>query len=62
MTEEEMIKEVEERVRKELEGKIDPDMFGYIHAFEQMKKEILLEEYGIFYQTSREKDTDCSRD
>lgn len=41
MSEKEIIKEVEKRVKKELEGKIDSNMFGYIHLFEQRKKKKL---------------------
>lgn len=50
----EIIKAVEERVKKELEGKVNPDMFGYIHIFENRKKEILKQEYGINITTTRE--------
>ncbi|MBR6033640.1 MAG: hypothetical protein IKP28_02725 [Clostridia bacterium] len=62
MNEKEIIKEVEDRVRKELEEKLNPNMFGYIHIFEQRKKEILEKEYGITFQTSREKNTSCNID
>lgn len=62
MNEKEIIKEVESRVKKELEGKVDPSMFGYIHVFEQRKKEILEKEYGIIFYTSREKNKGCSID
>lgn len=62
MNKEEIIKEVENRVKKELEGKLDPNMFGYIHVFEQRKKEILKEEYGITFYTSREKNRSCNID
>lgn len=55
MTREEIIKKVEERVQKELEGKVEPEMLGYVHIFEDRKKEILKEEYGIEYQTLEEK-------
>ena len=60
--EEEIIKNVEERVRKELEGKYDPDMLGYIHIFEKRKQEILKEEYGIEYETTRDRDIEESVD
>lgn len=53
--ENEIIEIVEERVRKELEEKIDINMLGYIHMFEKRKKEILRDEYGIEFKTSREK-------
>ena len=56
MVNEEIIKEVEERVKKELEGKYDPGMFGYIHILESRMKEILKNDYGINFETSREKD------
>ena len=61
---EKIIEEVENRVKKELEleGMINPDMFGYIHVFEQRKKEILEKEYGIIFQTSREKNKSCTID
>ena len=39
---------------EELEGKVNPDMFGYIHIFEDRKKEILEQEYGIIITTIRE--------
>ena len=55
MNDKEIIREVEERVKKELEGKLDSNMFGYIHIFEQRKKEILEKEYGIVFHTLREK-------
>ena len=54
MSRDEIIKAVEERVKKELEGKVNPDMFGYIHIFEDRKKEILEQEYGIIITTIRE--------
>lgn len=54
MSRDEIIKAVEERVKKELEGKVNPDMFGYIHIFEDRKKEILEQEYGIIITTTRE--------
>ena len=62
MNEQEIIKEVEERVKKELEGKVDINMLGYIHIFEARKKEILEKEYGIKFETSREKDYGYSID
>ncbi len=55
MTEKEIIEKVEQRVKKELEGKIDPDMFGYVNEFEKRKKEILEKEYGMEFETKREK-------
>ncbi len=62
MTNEEIIEKVEKRVKKELEGKIDSNMLGYIHIFESRKKEILEKEYGIKFQTSREKNSSCNID
>lgn len=62
MTNEEIIKEVEEKVRKELEGIVDSNMLGYIHIFETRKKEILEKEYGIKIQTLREKNEGSSID
>ena len=62
MNEKEIIEEVENRVKKELEGKINPNMFGYIHIFEQRKKEILEKEYGINFQTTREKNMSSNMD
>ncbi len=62
MMNEEIIKEVDERVRKELEGKVDSNMLGYIHIFESRKKEILEKEYGIKFQTLREKSSGRSID
>ena len=62
MTREEIIKEVETRVQKELEGKVDSNMLGYIHIFECRKKEILDKEYGIKFQTLREKNLGCNID
>lgn len=59
---EKLIQEVEKRVKKELEGIVNPDMFGYIHAFESRKKEILKEEYGIEFETTREKNSSCNID
>ena len=53
MDEKEIIEEVEKKVREELKGKIEPDMLGYIHIFEERKKE-LLKEYGISFKTMRE--------
>lgn len=54
MSEEEIMKIVDERVKKELEGKYDPDMLGYIHLFEERKKNILEKEYNIKYKTLKE--------
>ncbi len=62
MMSEQIVKEVDERVRKELEGKVDSNMLGYIHIFESRKKEILEKEYGIKFQTSREKNLGSSID
>ena len=62
MEQKEIIEKVENRVRKELEGKIDPNKFGYIHFFEERKKEILEKEYGIIFQTSIEKNKSCNID
>lgn len=62
MTENEIIKEVEKRVKKELDGKVDPDMLGYINIFEDRKKKILEQEYGIKFQTKVEKNSSCSID
>ena len=59
MNKEEIIKKVDERVKKELEGKVDSNMLGYIHIFEARKKEILEKEYGIQFKTSREKKQSC---
>ena len=55
MNEEEIIKSVDERVKKELENKYNQNMLGYIHIFEKIKKEILEKEYHISFKTSREK-------
>ena len=55
MDKEEIIKLVEERVKKELADKYEPDMLGYIHIFEARKKEILEKEYNIRFETTREK-------
>jgi hypothetical protein len=55
MNKEEIIKLVDERVKKELERKYNPDMIGYIHIFEERKKEILEKEYHIKFKTTREK-------
>lgn len=52
----EMIKQVEEEVRKELKGIMNEDALGYIHCFEERKKE-KLKEKGIPYQTIRERNT-----
>lgn len=60
MTKEEqdkIINEVEERVKRELEGTINSDMFGYINIYEKRKKEILKEEYGIEIKTTQEKNS-----
>ncbi len=62
MTREEIIKQVDEKVKKELDGKISPNMLGYIHIFEKRKKEILKNEYGIEFKTLRERDTGRSMD
>ena len=62
MNEEEIIKKVENRVKKELEGKVDYGMLGYIHVFEQRKKEILEKEYKIIFRTLREKNNGCNID
>lgn len=59
---EEIINKVEKQVKKELEGKVNPDMFGYINIFENRKKEILKEEYGIEYKTISEKNSSVSID
>lgn len=59
---EEIIKKVEEQVKKELEGKVNPDMFGYINIFENRKKEILSKEYGIEIKTTQEKNIGTSID
>ena len=55
MNKDEIIKSVDERVKDELKGYIEPDMLGYIYVFEKIKKEILEKEYGIAFQTNREK-------
>lgn len=55
MKEEEIIEKVEKIVKDELEGKVSPDMFGYINIFEKRKKEILEKEYGIKFETTKEK-------
>jgi hypothetical protein len=62
MNEEEIMKVVDERVKKELEGIVNPNMLGYIHVFEQRKKEILEKEYGISFKTVREKNPGCCID
>lgn len=62
MNEKEIIEEVEKRVKKELEGKVNPSMLGYIHIFEEKKKYILEKEYGISFRTSREKNIGCNID
>lgn len=56
-----IIQEVEEKVRKELEGKVNSDMFGYVNIFEERKKE-LLKEYGIDYKTLQENNLGCCID
>lgn len=55
MTEKEIIAKVEKRVKEELEGKVNQDMFGYINIFENRKKEILEKEYGISFKTRQER-------
>lgn len=54
MDNQEIIKEVEKQVEKELDGVYDKGEFGYIHVFEKRKKE-LLKEKGIEWKTSRER-------
>ena len=54
MKSKEIIDKVEQRVKKELEGKVEPDMFGYAYIFEKRKKEILEKEYGIFIKKQKE--------
>jgi len=64
MTENEIVKNVEERAKRELEaeGRVKSDMLGYINILEKRKKEILDKEYGIKYQTVAEKNWGCSVD
>lgn len=62
MNREEIIKEVEEKVKKELEDTLKVDMLGYISVFERRKKEILKEEYGIEYETLIEKSKSATID
>ncbi len=62
MTKEEIIDKVEKIVKKELEGKISPDMLGFINIFEKRKKEILEKEYGIKFKTTEEKNISTSID
>lgn len=62
MNKEEIIKEVEEKVKKELEDTLKIDMLGYISVFERRKKEILKDDYGIEYETLIEKNKSCSID
>lgn len=52
----EIIRQVEEEVKKELKGIINEDALGYIHCFEERKKEKLKEKV-IPYQTIRERNT-----
>lgn len=54
MNKEKIIEAVEKQVEKELEGVYDKMDFGYIHRFEERKKE-LLKEKGIEWKTSRER-------
>jgi len=58
----EIVKNVENKVKKELEGKMDSSMLGYIHIFEKRKKEILEKEYGIIFNTARENNKSCNID
>lgn len=62
MEKEEILKLVEERVKKELEGHVKNDMLGYIRIFEKRKKEILKEEYGLEYETLIEKNRSTTID
>ena len=62
MNREEIIKEVEEKVKKELKDTLKVDMLGYISVFERRKKEILKEEYGIEYETLIEKSKSATID
>lgn len=55
---EKIIEEVENEIKEELEKQnIKPDMFGYINVFENRKKEILKEKYGVEFKTTQEKHT-----
>lgn len=54
MNEKDIFDEVEKQVEKELEGVYSKTEFGYIHRFEERKKE-LLKEKGIEWKTSRER-------
>lgn len=51
-----IIEEVEKQVEKELEGICDKNALGYIHLFEERKKE-LLKEKGIEWKTTQERFT-----
>lgn len=50
-----IVEEVEQKVKKEIDKKYSPDMLGYINIFEEKKKQILREEYGIDWLTSSER-------
>lgn len=54
MANEKIMEEVDKQVEKELEGIYDKNAFGYIHKFEERKKEILKEK-GIEWKTSKER-------
>ena len=43
----EIIRQVEEEVKKELKGIINEDALGYIHCFEERKKEKLKEKVKV---------------
>ena len=62
MEKDEILKVVEDRVKKELEGHVKNDMLGYIRIFEKRKKEILKEEYGLEYETLIEKNRSTTID
>ena len=57
-----IIEEVEKRVKEEIDKKYSSDMLGYINIFEEKKKQILKEEYGIDWLTTRERyNGNCSQ-
>ena len=54
MNKKEIMEEIDKQVEKELEGVYDKMDFGYIHRFEERKKE-LLKQKGIEWKTRRER-------
>ena len=52
---EEIISEVKEKARIEVDKKYSSDMLGYIHALEKEMKKILKEEYGIEWSKQNER-------